>query len=46
MGGARVLGIVCWRCDIGHCLGDHVIAVLGGFNDTAFGYVRKMLGEL
>ena len=41
MGGARVPGIACWWCDIGNCLGDHVIAVLGGFNDSAFGYLRQ-----
>ena len=36
MGGARVPGIVCWWCDISNCLGDHVIVVLGGFNESAF----------
>ena len=35
-----VLGIACWWCDIGNCLGDHVTAVLGGFKDSAFGYLR------
>ena len=40
MGSARALGIACWWCDLSNCLGDHVVAVLGGFNESAFGYLR------
>ena len=41
MGGSRVPGITCWWCDISNCLGDHVSVVFGGFNESAFGYLRR-----
>ena len=40
MGGARVQGIACLRCDLSNCLGDHVMVGFRGFNGGSLGYIR------
>ena len=40
MGGARVQGIACLRCDLSNCLRGHVMVAFRGSDEGSFGYIR------